>query len=278
MGTVEEGLTGIRPPMRAWLRALPLERRGEFRRVDLEGDGLGASVPIPCGGAVHAARVEGDHFVLADHDADAELALVVLGAEPPPCLLYEAVWDGAAHDTFLAEWAGDPDDDRLTKAAEDWYGNYWESWPAEPSAARVLFGPRLQRAAAVAAARSWVARRGADGPGSAWADVRRAVATRARRAIVLSLASVDAHRRPDALVPVRVTVAPDREPSLAGVLSRHASAIDVRLPVRWLWEVWITTGGIDRGRFVLDANSVVEWVATGGRGREHRPVNVLRPG
>ena len=274
MGTPQEGLTatGIRPLMDAWLRSLPLDRRGDFVQVELGDDGV---VEIACSEDVHTARVAGDRLVLDDHDVDAELALLVFGAEPPTCLVYEAVWDGSDSDGFLTEWASDPDDERLLKAAEDWYGNYWESWPTEPAAARVLFGPRLQRELAIATARSWVQRRGVDGPGSAWADVRRGIAMRARRAIVLSLAAVDAHRRPDALVPVAVTVVPEGEPSLSGMLSRTASWIEVRLPVRWLWDVWAVDGALDHGRFVLDrageACRTVEWRATGATGREHRP-------
>ena len=274
MGTPEEGVTraGVRPLMAAWLHALGLDRRADFVAIDVDADGV---IKIPCADAVHTAHVAGDRFVLDDHDVDAELALVVFGADPPLCLLYEAVWDGAATDTFLAEWAADADGERVLKASEDWYGNYWESWPTEPSAARVLFGRHLQRALAVSTARAWVQRGGVDGPGSAWADVRRAIATRARRAIVLSLANVDAHRRPDALVPVSVTVTPDGPPSVDGVLSRSTSWIDLRLPLRWLWDVWGVDGGLARGRFVLDRTNaavrVVEWTATGGAEREHRP-------
>lgn len=275
MGPPQEGLTatGVRPVVHGWLHALALDRRGDFNVVEIDDRGR---VEIPCGEGIHTARVAGGRFVLDDHDVDAELALVVFGAEPPTCLVYEAVWDGSGSDGFLTEWASDPDDDRLAKAAEDWYGNYWESWPTEPAAARVLFGPRLQRELAIATARSWVQWRGADGPGSAWADVRRGIAMRARRAIVLSLAGVDAHRRPDALVPVAVAVVPEGEPSLTGMLSRTASRIEVRLPVRWLWDVWAVDGARDNGRFVLDREGdvrrVVEWLPTGAPGREHHPV------
>ncbi|HEX4979133.1 MAG TPA: hypothetical protein VFV35_03620 [Acidimicrobiales bacterium] len=269
----------MRPAVRAWLRALPVERRDEMPRVEV---GAGGLVAIRCSGTVHHARVAGGRFVVDEHDPDAETTMMAFGADPPACMVYEAVWDGAARDTFLAEWAFDPDDDRLVKTAEDWRGNFWESWPAEPSAARVLFGPRLQRLLALAVAKSWTHRAGLDGPGSAWADVRRAVTVRARRAVVLSLSSVDAHRRPDALVPVEVSVVPEGEPSIDGVLSRRTSRIELRLPVRWLWDVWSVVGGLSAKRFVLDLDaatgigSVVEWRATGRTGREHRPEVISR--
>lgn len=256
-----------------WLHALPIERRAELEPVDVDAGGI---VTIPCGGARHSASLtDRDGLALDDHDVEAELAMMVFGASVPSCLLYRAAWDGAFTDTFLAEWAADVDGDRITATREDWYGNYWESWPAVPAAARVLFGPGVQRALAMRVAPRWAERGGPEGPGSGLTAVRHAVALRARRALVMSLASVDAHRRPDALVPVSLTVAPAGQPLIRGTLSRVTSHISLHLPATWLWDVWARSGGLDRsGRFVIARDTSVEWLPTGGPHREHEATTV----
>ena len=262
--------------IRRWLSELPIESRSRLREVEASVDDAGlVVVAIACGEAVHHAIVRDSDLVLIDHDIEAELAMVVFGAELPACLIYKAAWDGARTDTFLAEWAADGDGDRLDHARDDWYGNYWESWPSEPSAARALFGPRLQRELAIATARHWPFIGGRDGPGSLWGSVRHAVARRARRALVLSFASVDAHRRPDALVPMSITVVPTGTPQIAGVLSRRASYVELTLPVAWLGDVWARDLAVLDGDFVLrledhDA-AVVVWRPTGAPHREHHP-------
>jgi hypothetical protein len=279
VGTAQEGLTA--PRLVPWLSSLPIERRSTLTAIDLDL-GPNNSIAISCGSHRHHARLDGSDFVLLDHDVEAELAMAVFGAELPDCLLYRAAWEIATGngDTFLDEWAADADGDRLEAARDDWYGNYWESWPTSPAAARVLFGPRLQRRLAMVLAPSWINRRGADGPGGGWASARLAVAARARRAFVLSLAHVDAHRRPDALVPLHIAVTPEGEPSISGRLSRSGSAVSLRLPLRWLWDVWardLPGGEV----FVLEAwpdgsIAVVEWVPTGEAHGEHRPLVTRR--
>ena len=274
MGTDQEGL--IVTPAVAWSRwlgSLPLDRRTALIEVELDADG--GDISVPCGGARHRARLTPAGLELLDHDVDAELTMVIFGGDLPSCLLYRAAWDGAFGDGFLAEWGADADGDRLDHARDDWYGNYWESWPREPSAARVLFGARLQRHLAVSVADQWPIVGGRDGPGTQWAAVRHAVAVRARRALVLSLASVDAHRRPDALVPVAITVVPEGRPSIGGTLSRRASYVEVTLPARWLGEVWARDLAVHDGRFVVGVREsellTLEWKRTGRAGREHEP-------
>ena len=261
------------------LRRLPIERRNEVVTVDADDAG---AVAIPCSGRTHHGHVRGGAFVLDDHDVDAELALLALGSEVPGCLLYLAVWHQSLIDgSFLLAWGDDVDGDGLRAAREDWEGNYWESWPLEPPAGRVLFGPRLQRAVALAAARR--ASDDADhGDIERWYALQRATQTRARSAFVSSLAEVDAHPRPDALIPVRIHVDPFGDgATIRGRLARLGSAVELVLPFDWLWTVWTTSGGLIDGRFVLADDgtevAVVAWERSGRPEREHLPEVVRRP-
>lgn len=251
----------------------PIDDRNQYGAVDDDGTG---TVAIACRGGRHRARVREGRFVLDDHDVDAELALLALGAELPECLVYTAVWHHAVGDAaFLLAWADDVEDEGLRTAREDWEGNYWESWPMEPPAGRVLFGPRLQRALGLAAAR-WAATDADAGRLESWFALQRATQTRARRAFVRSLAPVDAHRRPDALVPVRIRI--DGEAAagaVSGRLDRRASEVDLVLPADWLWTVWAVNGGVVGDRFVVSSldgvDHLVEWRPTGSGPAEHRP-------
>ena len=250
----------------------PIDDRNGYGAVDDDGTG---TVAIHCRGGLHRARVREGQLVLGDHDVEAELALLALGAELPECLVYAAVWHHAVGDAaFLLAWADDVEDEGLRTAREDWEGNYWESWPMEPPAGRVLFGPRLQRALGLAAARRAAAEADA-GRLEAWYALQRATQTRARRAFVRSLAPVDAHRRPDALVPVRIRI--DGEGvagAVSGRLARRASEVELVLPADWLWTVWSVNGGLVGDRFVVAAPSgvhhVVTWRPTGRALAEHR--------
>lgn len=252
------------------LRRLEIERRNEVPVVEVGTDG---TIDIPCGGARHTARVRGtigQELGLDDHDLVSELALLALGAEVPACLAFAAVYDdGVQGGRFLRMWADDVEGDRVRSAREDWLGNYWEYWPTDPPAARVLFGPRLQESVAMASAR-----RSTVDPARAPLVVR-ATQTRARRAFVQSLAVVDAHRRPDALVPVRIRVTPAAPAEVRGRLSQEGSGVDLRLPIDWLWTVWHHGLSVHDGRFVLarhgDVLQTVEWFASGGPASEHVP-------
>lgn len=255
------------------LRRLPIDQRNQIRVID-EPDG-GGRVAIDCSGGVHHATVEGADLRLHDHDIDAELALLALGADLPTCLVYLAVW---RHDliepAFLLAWGDDGEVEGMQAAREDWEGNYWESWPASPPAARALFGRRLQRSLALAAVRAEAAAGGAGDEG--WLALQRATQTRARRAFVRSLATVEAHPRPDALVPVRIRM--DRagvRGAVAGRLARTGSAVDLVLPADWLDAVWRPGLAVVDDRFVLhrdtDSLAVVSWGPSGGGGSEHVP-------
>ena len=251
------------------LRRLDIERRNEVPVVDADDDGV---VVIACGGAFHTAHDTGvaDGLVLDDHDLVSELSLLALGAALPACLAYAAIYDDGVHGSrFLRLWADDVEGDRVRASREDWIGNYWEYWPTDPPAARVLFGPRLQDSLAMAAAR-----RAAVDPARAPMVVR-ATQTRARRAFVSSLASVDAHRRPDALVPVRIRVTPAAPCEVRGRLSQEGSGVELRLPIDWLWTVWREGLAVVDDRFVLarhgDVLQTVEWFPSGGPASEHVP-------
>ena len=260
------------------LRRLPIDARNEVPTIEVGADD---TVAIDCGGRPHTAQVRGE-LVLDDHDVEAELAMLALGAALPACLVYLAVWHHALGDpAFLLAWGDDVEVEGLRTAREDWEGNYWESWPAEPPGGRVLFGPRLQRTLAVAAAERAAGEAGGD-RFEGWQALQRATQTRARRAFVRSLASVDAHPRPDALVPVRIRLDPSVPRGAAtGRLARLGSAVDLVLPVDWLWTVWPAALSPD-GRFVLsrtrETAAVVRWERTGGPEREHAPVVVDEPG
>jgi hypothetical protein len=264
------------------LRRLPIDERNELATVELADDG---TVAVPCSGAVHRATVSpaGD-LVLHDHDVDAELAMLALGGPFPRCLVYLAVWHHARGDApFLLAWGDDVEGDELRATREDWEGNYWESWPAEPPAARVLFGHRLQTELAMVAAVDAV-RAGRRGASDAWVAVRRATQARARRAFVSSLAGVDAHPRPDALVPVRITleVGPGGgRGRVDGRLARTGSTVELVVPADWLWTVWRPGAALTPdGRFVLSRRgrqeTSVRWRATGGPEREHVPARTVR--
>lgn len=260
------------------LQRLDIERRNAVAVIECDGDGVAA---IRCGGTIHHATASGDGAAglhLHDHDLVAELSLLALGAELPPCLTYAAIYDDAVHGArFLRAWADDVEGDRLVAAREDWLGNYWEYWPTDPAAARALFGRRLQEEVAMAAAR-----RAAVDPARSPLVVR-ATQTRARRAFVGSLAVVDAHRRPDALVPVRIRVGAGTF-GVRGRLSQGGSGVDLQLPMDWLWTVWRPGLAVVDDRFVLatdgDVLHTVEWFASGGPASEHVPevVPVRRSG
>jgi hypothetical protein len=191
------------------------------------------------------------------------------------------VWHHARTDpSFLLAWGDDDEGAGLRAAREDWEGNYWESWPADPPAARVLFGRRLQQELAMTAAEAAVddAR---DGRFDGWAGLQRATQARARRAFVHSLASVDAHPRPDALVPVRIGL--DLDGGAGGVrgrLARAGSRVDLVVPVDWLWTVWRPGWALSGSDFVLARRGgrqvTIRWRATGRPDREHLPVRVVR--
>ena len=254
------------------LRRLPLDVRNEVPTVELGDDG---SIVVPCAGGAHRVRVVDDDLVLDDHDVDAELAMLALGGGLPACLLYLAVWHHAVTDpAYLLAWGDDVEDEGLRTAREDWEGNYWESWPAEPPAGRVLFGPRLQQVLAMASARR-AASDAAVGRFDGWHALQRATQTRARRAFVRSLAPVEAHPRPDALVPVRIRMdLSAHRGAVSGRLARLGSTVDLVLPVDWLWTVWLhepaagTTFVLSRqeGRTVA-----VRWRPSGGGDGEHVP-------
>ncbi|HUP85684.1 MAG TPA: hypothetical protein VM143_08455 [Acidimicrobiales bacterium] len=248
------------------LRRLDIERRNAVAVIECDGDGV---AEIRCGGIIHRATASAVELQLHDHDLVAERSLLGLGAELPACLIYAAVYDDAVDGArFLRAWADDVEGDRLVAAREDWVGNYWEYWPTDPAAARVLFGPRLQKRVAMDAAR-----RAAIDPARVSLVVR-ATQTRARRAFVRSLASVDAHRRPDALVPVRIRVGTGT-PEVRGRLSQGGSGVDLRLPIDWLWTVWGPGLAVVDDRFVLAAGDgglrTVEWFPSGGPASEHVP-------
>lgn len=252
---------------------MPIEDRNEIPSVD---EGPSGSITIRCDAHLHAAHVEAGVLVLDDHDVEAELALLALGSSLPPCLVYLAVWRQSVVDAaFLLAWGDDVDDDGLRTAREDWEGNYWESWPLEPPAGRVLFGPRLQRALALASAR-----RAADeadaGRFDSWHALQRATQTRARSAFVKSLSIVEAHPRPDALVPVRILIdTRSTGGSISGRLARLGSGVQLVLPFDWLWTVWDTNGGLLGDQFVLSADArgaaVVRWNRSGAPQAEHLP-------
>ena len=251
-----------------------IDERNSIAPIEVAHNG---EVAIRCGAGVHRARVVDGALVLESHDLEAELPLLVFGSDVPRCLVYLAAWHQSLTDQFLAEWAADTDGEQLAHAREEWYGNYWENWPSEPSAGRALFGPRLQRQLAVGAARRWITTRGPDGPGAGWQAVRRSVTTRARRSVVASFACVHAHRRPDALVPVSIEAVTDGDPAVEGRLAITGSWVRIRLPVRWLWRVWAPGRSVSHGHFVVDADEagrallVVRWRPTGGPQREHTP-------
>jgi hypothetical protein len=263
------------------LRRLPLDVRNEVPTVEAADDGT--TVVIGCAGAAHRATVDGDALVLHDHDVDAELAMLALGGDLPACLLYLAVWHHALDDpAYLLAWGDDVEDEGLRTAREDWEGNYWESWPAEPPAGRVLFGPRLQQRLAMAAARR-AALDAAAGRFDGWHALQRATQTRARRAFVRSLAPVEAHPRPDALVPVRIRMdLSAHRGAVSGRLARLGSAVEIVLPVDWLWTVWLDDDdGDEVVEFVLsrrDGREVrVRWRQSGGADAEHVPEVVETP-
>lgn len=270
--------TGPLAPVWRRLRRMPIEDRNEFPTVDLYDD----RIMISCNAAEHTGRVIDGDLALDDHDVDAELALLALGAQLPPCLVYLAVWREAVMDpAFLLAWGDDVDDESLRATREDWEGNYWESWPLEPPAARVLFGPELQRLLALSAARR-AAGDADEARFDGWYALQRATQTRARSAFVRSLAAVDAHPRPDALVPVRIHIGTERAGGdVRGRLARLDSGVHLVLPFDWLWTVWARNGGLAAGRFVVAVQGaddvVVTWRRSGGPLGEHVPEVVLLP-
>jgi hypothetical protein len=241
------------------LRRLDIESRNAYPVIDVGDD---HRIPVPCSGGDHVVTVVGGDLVLLDHEVAAELAMLALGGELPACVVYAALWDEARRGVeFMDAWAVDVSGTALRATAEDWRGNYWESWPSEPPASRVLFARDLQQVLALAVARDWEDEGLADRP-ERRAVLERAVQQRARRAFVESLAGVDAHRRPDALVPLAVELALDGRAEVRGRLAASGSAVVLRLPPHWLWTTW-AVAPVDAGRFVLasgrDVRLVVEW-------------------
>jgi len=209
--------------------------------------------------------------VLEDHPhLDGERALVALGADVPPCLAMLDTWLGALRDGgFLHEWAVTElgDDTRQRKFRTSWARamrgeaqDMLVQLPLERAVAmgRVIAGfphplqDRLALGLAQAMSRSWGSGR--------WAELEpvlgRAIAVRARTAFVRSLRVLDAHPRPDALVPFRCELlAPGVTPSVTGRLAPQGSHAHVAVGPGWLAEVW------GRGLSVVDDHLVLEVVS-----------------
>jgi hypothetical protein len=258
--------------VRAHLKRISIDERNLIPGSELAADG---AIRIPCGNAEHRARIVGHALVLSDHDLDAELALLAFGSPVPTCVVHALVWREAfEHEGFLSDWADDVEDATLRATAEEWRGNYWDSWPRDPSPARVLFGPAMQLALALAVAQAWTLEHDPAADAARIGIVHKATQNRARRALVQSLASVFAHRRPDALVPVRTRLT-DGPPSAAGRLCQTDSWIELALPLDWLWSVWRPGPAVVDEHFVLarlgGTVTWVVWAPTGGAGIEHVP-------
>lgn len=267
--------------MRPDTGSLTMDARKRLRSIDPVGsDG----VAVRCGSATHRLRVRGCELVLDDHDPLAEAGLVAFGAGLPDCLVYYVAWQEAFDDEgFIAAWAGT---DYLAphsriSAREEWDENYWEAWPSEPAAAVVLFDGATRDHLGVE-----VAKRAAAVGSGRWLQLAAAaVRVRVRGAFVDSLESVEAHRRPDALVPLVVRVDfGGGVPRARGRLAEVGSSVTLDVQPSWLWHVWAAGLSTVGGCFVLDRREgseggaggdvvrLVHWAPTGRAHREHHPV------
>jgi hypothetical protein len=251
--------------------SLRANQRAELRAI---GTTAGTAT-IDCGGARHRLSVRDGELHTHDHDAVGELALHALGGRLADCLIYVLVWRQSFADGFLSFWAAHESLDALARAhlRRQWIDNYWEGWPSEPPPAVVLFEQQWQDALGAAVARHAVRA----GRPDRVAAVHRAVRVRLRTAFVKSLASVSAHRRPDALVPLTIAVEPG-PPAASGRLAQSGSSVELRVGAEWLWEVWAAGGAVVDGRLVLahrldrvDGVAYLDWQPTGAPDGEHLP-------
>lgn len=275
--TVRAGNDALLPPVGRELRRAverwPVEDRPALELLDPADDGVAT---VRCGTARHAIAVGADRLHLRDHDALAEVSLAAFGSAPPACLVYALAWDDAfIGSAFFRTWAASerPHPAALAHRRHDWNENTWETWPDDPAAASVLFSPPLQDALALRVARAW-----AVSPTIEQARLLSlAVRVRARARFVESIAALDAHPKPDALVPLRIDVRLEGDGGrMSGRLARSGSGVDLRLGIEWLWAVWGEGVSVTGGEFVLARSEgrprTVQWRPAGGADRLHLPV------
>ena len=222
---------------------------------------------------------------MVDHpDPEAEVAMVALGGEEPPCLALLNLWTLAVADGgFLEEWA---DDAHLSPARLSWlhmalerlrnegFHEFLRSIPtsrAEPMGRFLHRFPRpwLDRAAAT------VAEAVVDGDGvvcdNAAGWLRAAAAQRVRRAFVTSVGGHESGLTlgAAALVPLTVHVgsAANGEGGIEGRLRGPGRSVVIAVDRRWLHAVWAAGAAVIDGRLVLalesaDCHTAVATVVT----------------
>jgi len=209
---------------------------------------------------------------MLDHPVpEAEVALVALGGDEPPCLALARLWKLALADGgFLEEWA---DDAHLSPARLSWlqmalerlrnegFHEFLRSIPtarAEPMGRFLLTFPRpwLDRAAAAVAE----ATVDVDGDGvicehaSGW--LNRAAAQRVRRAFVTSVGRTsDNHLSlgAAALVPLTVDVQAvgQAQPIVTGRITGPERGVAIKIDERWLHQVWGAGAAVIDDRLVV---------------------------
>lgn len=236
------------------------------------------SMTVLCGRERHRLRwCDGDLDPVDHPELEAELALVALGGEEPPCIALHRLWHQAVADGgFVAEWV---EPSRMSPAWFSWLAMALERMRAEGfheflrhlphSRARAMGEflhrfplPLIDRAAAEV---SWAATEGADGEG-AWAEhgplLRPAAGHRLRRAFVDAVGGRQLAVGAAALVPLDLIVAPgqapDHRPRVDGRLTGPGRGVVLEVDRRWLHRVWAAGAAVVDGHLVLAIESTAD--------------------
>ena len=224
---------------------------------------------VDCLGARHQLCWHQGTIEPVDHpELEAELALVALGGEEPPCIALHRLWHDAIDDGgFVAEWV---DPGRLNPTWLSWLSMALERMRAEgfheflrhlPHARAQRMGEFLRRFPP-----AWVDRAGAEvnrrwchelGP-APWTGpeatlLAQAAANRLRRSFVDAVGGRQLAVGAAALIPLAPVVlsAPDATSAASGALSGAGRGVRLAVDRRWLHQVWAAGAAVVDGHLVL---------------------------
>ncbi len=227
------------------------------------------TMTVSCQRAHHRLRWHDGRVEPLDHpELDAELALVALGGDEPPCIALHRLWsDAVADGGFVAEWV---DPGRLQPTWLSWLAMALERMRTEgfheflrhlPPARAQRMGEFLHRFPP-----EWIDRAGAEvnqrwgrelgrdpwtGPESAL--LAQAAANRLRRAFVDAVGGRQLAVGAAALIPLTPVVAAeiDAPPEVSGRLTGARRGVTLQVDRRWLHQVWAAGAAVVDGHLVL---------------------------
>ena len=253
------------------------------------------SMAVTCNRERHRLIWRDGAVETVDHpELDAELALVALGGDEPPCIARYRLWNDALDDGgFVAEWV---DEARLSPAWFSWLAMALERMRTEgfheflrglPPARAQRMGEFLDRFPLtwIDRAAAEVNRRVTEDGGVLAADagsqLARSAAQRLRRSFVDAVGGRQLAVGAAALIPLRISVLAGVGPTVVGVVTGKGRGVDLTVGRTWLHRVWAAGAAVIDGDLVLDLNdgpqgAVATTVSWGGDA-PLRPALVHRP-